>query len=134
MDGLIYRQVHKNHVRESHRATSAAFNPLSTGGAEAKRLRVLSGYDGGRVSPEEAYRHYTRRMGRTSVGVLAVSVEECEERGIQVDYDGLGFPAHVSLRFPHLSRRRTGLLADELVELAMERGWQHGPLIGDAVE
>lgn len=129
MDGLVYRQVHGNHVKDSRRASSVAFNPLATGGAEAKRLRVLSGYDSGQVSAEEAYRHYTQVSARPSVGVLALSVEECTALGIEVDYDGLGFPAHVSLRFPRLSRRATARLAMKLDDLAMARGWQFGPFV-----
>ena len=123
MDGLVYRQVHSNHLVDSHRASYMGFNPLSTGGAEARRLRVLSAYDGGQVSPQEAYRHYTSELGGHSVGVLAVSVEECAELGIEVDYDGSGFPAHVSLRFPLVSRSATIRLARQLVKLAMARGW-----------
>lgn len=132
MYGLIYRQAHVNHVDESFQARSSVFNPLVTGGQEGKRLRVLSAYDGGQVTAESAYQHYTGELGLSSAGVVAVSVEECLERGIQVDFDGLGFPAHVTLRFPRLSRRETGLLADELIELAMARGWQYRPVADDA--
>ena len=95
-------------------------------------MRVLSAYDGGLVSAEEAHRHYTQELGLSSVGVLDLSVQECVEMGIEVDYDGLGFPAHVSLRFPRLSRRSTITLARELVDLAMARGWQYRPAADDA--
>lgn len=134
MSGLVYRQVHKKHVDELLQPASMVFNPFVTGGQEGKRHRVLSAYDGDQISAKDAHRHFTRELGLTSAGVLAVSVQECEDRGIRVDYDGLGFPAHVSLHFPRLSRRATGLLADELFELAMARGWQHGPFVGDAAE
>ena len=129
MNGLVYRQVHRKHVDRLLQPTSIVFNPFVTGGRDGKRLRVLSAYDGGQVSAEDAYLHYTRELGLSSAGVLAVSVEECTERGIEVDFDGLGFPAHVSLRFPRVSRRATGLLADELFDSAMARGWQFGPLV-----
>ena len=132
MSGLVYRQVHRKHVDESLQPASIVFNPFVTGGQEGKRHRILSVYDGAQVSAEDAHRHYTRELGLSSAGVLAVSIEECEERGIRVDYDGLGFPAHVSLHFPRLSRRATGLLAHELFELAMARGWQVGPFVGGA--
>ena len=133
VNGLVYRQVHRKHVdRSLQPISSIVFNPLVTGGQEGKRLRVLSAYDGGQVTAEDAYLHYTGELGLSSAGVLAVTVEECLERGIQVDFDGLGFPAHVTLRFPRLSRRVTGLLADELFDLALARGWQYRPVADDA--
>ena len=131
---LIYRQVHHDQIDETRRVMSGAFNPFVTGGQEGKRSRVLSGYDGGQVTAAEAHLHYTECLGLSSIGVLAISEEECAELGIEVDHDGLGFPAHVSLRFPMVSRGATRRLARDLVELAMARGWQHGPLVGDAAE
>ena len=132
MDGLVYRQVHSDHIKESHRASSRAFNPLASGGDEGRHLRILSVYDGSQVSAEDAYRHYTEELGLSSVGVLALSVQECVEMGIVVDPDGRGFPAHVSLRFPRLSRRATTSLARKLADLAMARGWQYRPVAVDA--
>ena len=132
LDGLVYRQVHHKQIDASRRVMSGTFNPLVTGGQEGKRLRVLSAYDGGQVSAEDAYRHYTEELGLSSVGVLALSVQECVEMGIEVDHDGRGFPAHVSLRFPRLSRRATTLLARDLIDLALARGWQYRPVAEDA--
>ena len=132
MDGLVFRQVHRDQIDETNRVMSGTFNPLVTGGQEGKRLRVLSAYDGGLVSAEDAYRHYTQELGLSSVGVMALSVQECMEMGIEVDYDGSGFPAHVSLRFPRLSRRATMLLAKDLIDLALARGWQYRPVADNA--
>ena len=129
VSGLVYRQVHRNHVKKSLRPTSSAFNPLVTGGEGGARTRALSAYNGDLVSAEGAYRHFTQELHRPSVSVLALSEEECTELGIVVDYDGIGFPAHVSLRFPMLSRGATRHLANQLAELAMARGWQFGPLV-----
>lgn len=134
MSRLVYRQVHRNHVDEALQPSSSAFNPFVTGGVDGAQTRSLSAYNGNLVSAEGAYRHFTQELGRPSVGVLAISEEECAELGIEVDHDGLGFPAHVSLRFPMVSRGVTRRLARELVELAMARGWQHGPFVGDAAE
>lgn len=132
MSVLVYRQVHRNHVENSLRPTSSAFNPLVTGGSDGVQTRELSAYNGNLVSAEEAYQHFTQELGRPSIGVLAVSEEECAELGIEVHYDGSGFPAHVSLRFPAMSRRATRRIARDLVDLAMARGWQHGPFVGGA--
>lgn len=132
LDRLVYRQVHRKQIDASRRVMSGTFNPLVTGGQEGKRLRVLSAYDGGQVSAEDAYRHYTQELGLSSVGVLALSVQECMEMGIEVDFDGSGFRSHVSLRFPRLSRRATTLLARDLIDLALARGWQYRPVAEDA--
>ena len=81
MSGLVYRQVHKKHVDELLQPASMVFNPFVTGGQEGKRHRVLSAYDGDQISAKDAHRHFTRELGLTSAGVLAVSVQECEDTG-----------------------------------------------------
>ena len=113
---LLYRQIHPGFVRDG-RATSQAFKPTPK---DRKRLSV---YDGDRITAEESWRHYARRY--PSVGVLAVSVAECEP--LPVRPDPQPFPEHVVIDFTELSRTAKNRKAKRLRRAANERGWQYRP-------
>ena len=70
-DTLLFRQVNPGWIREG-RVTSQAFKPT------AKDEKKLSVYDGDQVTAQQAYVHYTSRLGLPSVGVMAVNVPLCQ--------------------------------------------------------
>ena len=86
-------------------------------------MQRLSVYDGDQISPEDAFKHYSQ--GHESLGVLAVTVGECEQLGLRVAPDPLPYPEHVTIDFSQFSKSDTRRLAKKLTGLAEERGWQY---------
>lgn len=81
------------------------------------------------MSAEEAWRHYTEELRLNSVGIVAVSVEECRNESLAVDPDGIPYPAHASIVFPlELSKNQIEKTAGRLAAKARSRGWQYGPV------
>ena len=89
----------------------------------------LSAYNGDIITAEAAWNHYRATLKLKSVGVLSVSVDDCESQGTKPIHDGHDYPEHVSIDFAGLSRRETRDAAKMLAEFAMDRGWQFGPVI-----
>ena len=69
---FLLRQVNPNWVREG-RITSQVFRPMP------KDKGQLSVYDGDQMTPQQAYAHYTQQLALNSVGIMAVTVAECEK-------------------------------------------------------
>ena len=82
-------------------------------------------YDGDQITPPRAYAHYTRLLELNSVGIIAVTVEECEKQKLPVIPDPLPFPEHVLIDFRDCSNSDTKTKAKHLTEAARIRGWQH---------
>ena len=119
-DTLLYRMISPSFIQDRF-AISPAFKPTR------KDNGRLSVYDGDQISPQAAYEHYAS-LGYKAVGVLAVSVAECESLDLAVTPDPLpGFPEHTTIDFTTLSRKGTELAARTLRERATARGWQHRP-------
>lgn len=114
---LLFRQVNPHWVREG-RVTSQAFRPT------AKDEGKLSVYDGDELTAQQAYVHYTNSLGLSSVGTLAVSVEECGQQGLPVAPDPEPFPEHVVIDFSSCSNTETRTKAKYLTNAAVHRGWQ----------
>lgn len=112
----LYRQVHPAWIRLG-RVTSQAFRPT------AKDMQQLSVYDGDQISPEDAFEHYSQ--SHESLGVLAVTVGQCEQLGLGVIPDPLPYPEHVTIDFSQFSTLETRRRAKKLTELAEDRGWQY---------
>ena len=122
---LLLRQVHPNFV-ERGRVPSQAFRPTR------KDRDKLSVDDGDRVTPEEAFAHYTRLRNRRSVGVLAVTVFECRKLDLHVAEGPLRCaPLRRTIDFSGLSKARREGKAKRLRECAQARGWLHGPVEGE---
>ena len=83
------------------------------------------GVVGDRITAENSWRHYVLELGYRSVGVLAVTVGECGERGLVVEADPGPFPEHVVIRFDGCSRSQSVKIAKHLTRAATERGWQY---------
>jgi len=81
------------------------------------------------MSAEEAWQHYVKELDLSSVGVVAVNVDECQNENLTVDPDGLPFPAHASIVFPPvISKNQIEKTAGRLAVKARARGWQYGPV------
>lgn len=129
-DTLLFRQVNPSWVR-SGRVTSQAFTPTKK---DKKRLSV---YDGDKITAEDAWKHYVRELELVSIGVLAVTVAECDSQTLPVEPDPDRFPAHAVIKFDnnsnaqierkakHLSNAQTERKAKHLKRLAETRGWQY---------
>lgn len=115
---LLYRQINPSWVQGDN-VTSQAFKPTP------KDNKKLSVYDSDIVNAEASWRHFTEAQGLSSVGVLAVSVAECDEQALPVVPDPNTFPAHALIDFSKESGSSTERKAKVLRTKAMSRGWQY---------
>lgn len=115
---LLHRQVHPSWVQQG-RVTSQAFRPTPK---DEKRLSV---YDGDQIAAEAAWTHYTNTLGYASVGVLSVTVGECERPGLTVVADPEPFPEHVLINFDEFAENHIRQIAKDLRMAAASRGWQY---------
>lgn len=121
---LLYRQVHPHNLKGEHLA-SLVFLPT-------KDSRVLSVYDGDQITAEDSWIHYTNDLGNKSVGVVAVTLEECSGLGLKVVPDPDEFQEHALIMFEdnegnQLSRNRIEKISRRLKFLAERRDWQYRP-------
>lgn len=117
---LLHRQVHPSWVQEG-RVSSQVFKPTS------KDEHCLSVYDGDQIDAESAWRHYVNTLNLESIGVLAVTVWECEILELTVVPDPDAFPEHVCIDFRGLTNRQIEKKAKTLNLTARSRGWQFRP-------
>ncbi|HEU4456530.1 MAG TPA: hypothetical protein VFR81_25910 [Longimicrobium sp.] len=99
------------------RVTSQAFRPTP------KDQSRLSVYDGDRIEPRSAWKHYTGVLGLESAGVMAVSSGECAELDLPVAPDPEPFPEHVVIDFSGLGKSAAEKAAKKLRVRAETRGW-----------
>jgi hypothetical protein len=119
---LLHRQIPSAWI-QGDRVTSQSFKPYP------KDNNRVSVYRDDLMSAEEAWRHYTEELRLNSVGIVAVSVEECRNESLAVDPDGIPYPAHASIVFPlELSKNQIEKTAGRLAAKARSRGWQYGPV------
>ena len=125
-DTLLYRMASPSFMKDGL-ATSPTFRPTR------KDNGRLSVYDGDQISAREAYEHFTNPppgLGQRAVGVLAITVAECESRNLIVMPDPLpGFPEHAVIDFTGISGSRIRVVARALREFANARGWQYRPSV-----
>lgn len=114
---LLWRQIHPSFLQQGS-PSSQAFRPTPKDGDR------LSFEDGDRVSAEASWRRYTGELKLESVGVLAVSVAECEGQCLGIEADGVPVPEHVSVNFGGKSNGQRKTISKLLRDLAMQRGWQ----------
>ena len=117
-DTLLLRQVSPSWVQAGH-ITSQVFKPT------AKDNNRLSVYDGDQMTAEDAWDHYTDELGYSSVGVMAVTVCECESLDLLVEPDPKPFREHVVIKFDGCSGSQIDKKAKHLKKAAESRGWQH---------
>ena len=117
-DSLLHRQVHPIHIQQG-RVTSQVFRPTPK---DSKRLSV---YDGDQIDAEAAWEHYTGGLGYNSVGVLSVTVRECQDEELPVHADPEPFPEHAVIDFTACSSNQIKSKAKRLKVVAEARGWQY---------
>ncbi len=113
---LLLRQIHPAFV-QGGRVSSQAFRPTP------KDEQRLSVYDGDQIEPQPAYEHYTTTLGLRSVGVMGVSIGECEALQLPVHPDPKPFPEHVVIDFSAFSKNATEKKAKLLRAKAVARNW-----------
>lgn len=114
---LLLRQIHPSFIKLG-RPTSAAFRPTP------KDQHKLSVYDGDKISAVASYLHY-RGRNLASVGVLAVTVEECTAQELPVRSSPEEFPEHAEIDFTGLSGNQCERKGKKLRDAAENRGWLH---------
>lgn len=117
-DTLLFRQVNPSWI-QAGRVTSQVFKPTPK---DKKRLSV---YNGDLVSAEASWLHYANELQFSSVGVLAVTVEECQQQALTVEPDPEPFPAHAVIKFDDCSSSQIVKKAKYLKQNAEARGWQY---------
>lgn len=112
---LLLRQIHPSFVKLG-RVTSQAFRPTP------KDEQKLSVYDGDLIEPAAAWLHYRKRNFK-SVGVMAVTVGECEKEGLVARSSPQHFPEHAEIDFQDLNTNQCESKGKRLRSLADARGW-----------
>ena len=119
-DTLLLRQVHPSWVNDGQ-PTSQAFRPTP------KDEHKLSVYDGDLISADDAWAHYTSKLGNRSAGVVGVTVAECHGCSLVVTPDPEAFPEHALIDFAALPKREVYRRAKRLSDHAERRGWLYQP-------
>ena len=88
-----------------------------------KDEKLLSVYDGDQSGPGDAFEHYTSQIGLSSVGVMAVTAEECETCELQSRPDPEAFPEHAVIDFSEYGEREIKKKAKQLKAFAIQQGW-----------
>lgn len=113
---LLLRQIHPAFVQQG-RVTSQAFRPTP------KDQNRLSVYDGDQITANNAFEHYTQQLGYSSMGVLAVTIDECNDVQLPVQPDPEPYPEHVVIEIAGLGKRDIEIRAKQLRTKAELRGW-----------
>ena len=121
-EDLLYRMVHFSWVQNG-RFTSQIFQP------PRQNPPLLPVYYGGRITPEDAWQRFTAASPRSnqSVGVVGVSVAECQSLQLHVNLEMSLGPELATIEFTGMSRSQIRRTAVILKELARARGWLFRP-------
>lgn len=115
---LLLRQVNPSWV-QAGRITSQVFKPTP------KDEQRLSAYDGDQMSPADSWTHYKKYLGYESIGVVAVTVGECEQHELPALPDPEPFREHVVIKFDDCSKSQIEKKAKHLKKAADARGWRY---------
>lgn len=120
---LFLRQIHTL-MLDDDGPQSCAFRPTP------KDSGKLSGYDGERVSPAEAFEHYTHTLGLASAAVFGVSEGECLPLALFIlDSPTAANPFHVHLDFSFADKAEARRFSKALRDHAVARGRLHPPIV-----
>jgi hypothetical protein len=111
---LLLRQIHPLFVQQE-RVTSQAFRPTP------KDQKKLSVYDGDLITAERSWLHF-RDRGLQSVGVLAVTVEECMKEELVARSSPEHFLEHAEIDFLEFTPRECEKKGKRLRSAAEVRG------------
>lgn len=116
-DTPLLRQVHPSFIQDG-RVSSQAFRPTP------KDDKKLSVYDGHAIAAPDAFEHYTKSLNQSSVGVMAVTCQECAQLELEAMDDPLeNFPEHAVIDFSPYGTNATEKKAKILRKRAEERDW-----------
>jgi hypothetical protein len=116
---LLHRQINPNWVH-NNKVSSQAFIPFP------KDEHQLSVYDGDLISAEASWAHFVGG-GYQSVGVLAVSVSECDAECLKTCSSPEVFEEHAHIDFTGITKAQCRSKGKKLLVAAEARGWQHRP-------
>jgi hypothetical protein len=115
---LLHRQINPTFM-QGGRVTSQAFKPTP------KDQGLLSVYDGNLITAENSWKHFTAVRKLPSVGVLSVTVAECQELGLPPRSDTASFPEHAVIDFTGFGTNQIEKKAKRVQTVAVMRGWQY---------
>jgi hypothetical protein len=115
---LLLRQVHPGFIQHD-RPSSQVFRPTP------KNENKLSVYDGDLITPERSWLHFTGDLGFQSVGVLAVTVGECNEQSLPAVSSPEVFKEHAHIDFTGCAASQIEKKGKKLLAAALARGWQY---------
>jgi pterin-4a-carbinolamine dehydratase len=114
---MLYRQVHPTMI-EKGKVTSQVFRPTP------KDKKQLSAYDGDQITAENSWQHFTNTLSFVSVGVVGVTVEECQHHHLVIIPDPKTFREHVLIDFTsHDTENQIKKTSKLLRSVADNRGW-----------
>lgn len=116
----LLRQVNPNWIQDG-RITSQAFSPTP------KDDKKLSCYDGDQIAPDAAHDHFVDSLGLKSVGVVAVTVDECKALELPAVPDPEPFKEHVIIDFDGNEKPEIKRKSKILRTIAEERHWLYKP-------
>lgn len=114
---LLLRQIHPSFIKLG-RVTSQAFRPTP------KDEQKLSVYDGDLIEPAASWEHYRARK-LESVGVMAVTVEECEKEDLVARSSPEHFREHAEIDFLDFNANQCEKKGKKLKSASEARGWMH---------
>jgi hypothetical protein len=112
----LLRQINPAFVQED-RVTSQAFRPTP------KDENHLSVYNGDQISAQAAWEHFVSNPVCNSVGVMAVTFDECQKHSLPVYADGIGYKEHCTIDFSEFKEKDIKKKAKVLSAYASARGW-----------
>jgi len=119
-DAFYFRQIHPSFL-QSDVVSSEAFRPT------AEHLWRLSLYDGGLITAESSWDHYTKTQGKESVGVMALDSTDCFSVDLPVIASPEFFPEHCHLDFAAIDVKDHKKIARKLRAKAAIRGFVFKP-------
>ena len=118
---LLLRQVHPTFIQNGEIGV-VAFRPNDSDHGH------LSVYDGDKIALDASFRHWTDTLKKKSVGVLAVSFEECAS----VELPAVSSPmedneAHAHIDFTDYEKKDQRTKTKALLQFALARQWVYQP-------
>ena len=87
----------------------------------------LSVYDGGMITAEGSYFHFTEKLNRRSAGVASVSVSQFKSEGTGIIEDRVPYDAHISVNCNMFGTNAKEKISMRLAMIANSRGWDYLP-------
>lgn len=120
---ILIRQIHPSFIQDG-RVGSNAFCPTS------KDKGKLSTYDGDKINAEDAWQHYTNKLGHESTGAYGISVGECQSLDLCVSEDPEPFLEHIVVDFNAHGSSAVKTKGKKLRKFAVDRGWLYQAIDG----